>query len=74
MIATQICLHFNREQENVQISRKFRDIKNRECKKIRELSTRTCMHILRKQEKGQKWEKRSKKAENSLGHRLAQAK
>ncbi len=41
---------------------------------MRELSTRTCMHILRKQEKGQKWEKRSKKAKNSLGHRLARAK
>ena len=41
---------------------------------MRELSTRTCMHILRKQKKGQKWEKRSKKAKNSLGHPLARAK
>ena len=32
------------------------------------------MHVLRKQEKGQKWEKRSKKAKNSLGHPLPQAK
>ena len=32
------------------------------------------MHILRKQEKGQKWEKRSKEAKNSLGHPLARAK
>ena len=48
--------------------------KNRECKKIRELSTLICMRIRRKQEKGQKREKRSKMAKNSLGHPLARAK
>ena len=42
--------------------------------KIRELSTRTCMHVLCKQKMGQKWEKRSEKAKNSLGHPLARAK
>ncbi len=32
------------------------------------------MRILRKQKKGQKWEKRSKKAKNSPAHPLARAK
>ncbi len=41
---------------------------------MQELSTRTCVHILCKQKKGQKWEKRSKKAKNSPAHPLAQAK
>ena len=73
-IAKRILPVFTRKYGIAQISSKFRDIKNRECKKIRELSTRTCMHILRKQKKGQKWKKRSKKAKNSLGHPLARAK
>ena len=73
-IAAQICQCFSRKHEFARISREYRDIKKRECKKTQELSTRTCMHILHKQEKGQKWEKRSKKARNSLRHPLARAK
>ncbi len=73
-IAAQLCPCFGRKHEIARISREYREIKNREYKKIRELPTRICMHILCKQKKGQKWEKRSKKAENSLGHPLARAK
>ncbi len=50
-----------REHEIARISCEYREIKNRECKKIRELSTRTYMRIRHKQEKGQKWDKRSKR-------------
>ena len=74
MIAAQICPFLIREHEIKRIPREYREIKTENVKKTRELSTRTCMHILRKQKKGQKWEKRSKKAKNSLGHPLARAK
>ena len=76
-IAERILPVFIRKHEIAQISREYQDItryKNRECQKIRELFTRTYMRIRRKQDKGQKWEKRSKKAKNSLGHPLARAK
>ena len=73
-IAERILPVFIRKHEIARISREYREIKHREYKKIQELPTRTCMHILCKQKKGQKWEKRSKKAKNSLGHPLARAK
>ncbi len=73
-IAKRIFPVFIRKYGIAQISRQYQDIKKQRIKKKQELSTRTRMHILRKQEKGQKWEKRSKKAKNSLGHPLARAK
>ena len=73
-IAAQIHPCFSRKHAIARISREFREIKTENVKKIRELSTRTYMRIRCKQQKGQKWGKRSKKAKNSPTHPLARAK
>ncbi len=73
-IAERIFPVFSRKQSIARISHEFRDIKKTEnVKKIRELSTRTCKQMYCAK-KGQKWEKRSKKAKNSLAHPLVRAK